>query len=53
MVKHKVSHANALHIAILKGHFDLVKQLVLSDFPLTEKMIDGHTALTLIARYPK
>ena len=53
MVKHKKSNANALHIAIIKGHFDLVRQLIMSNYPPDEVMNSGQTALTLISRYPK
>ena len=53
MMKHKVTNANALHIALIRGHFAIVKQLVLSNYPVNEVMNDGQTALILIAKHPK
>ena len=53
MHQHKITNANALHIAIIKGHFDVVRQLILSNYPVNEVMNGGMTPLILIAKYPK
>lgn len=53
LMKHKKSNANALHIAIIKEHFDVVRQLVKSNYPLDEVMNGGMTALILMAQHPK
>ena len=45
--KHKVSGANALHIAVQKKHYGIVEMLVQSGYELNHLMKDGISALQI------
>ena len=47
LCKHKYTQANALHVAIERGHYQVASLLINSDFPLDERNNGGFTPLII------